>query len=429
MSTDQHVHHTESPPSEYTPRARLTLLGAFTGLFCTVGFLNSFGVFEEYYAKALLAGRSESTIAWLGAISIFFVFSASLVTGPLLDLFGPRLMLCLGSLGVVFSMMMTSLCKEFYQFILAQGILQGISQALIACPMIALVGQYIKVKRAAAMGIVIAGSSLGGVIWPVVLNELLQTNLGFGWTMRIVGFIMIPLLAISCVCCRPAPKPVDAPRPPSSSDNEHAARKEDTGNERPKPDFSILKSPALQVSCVAFFITYFGMFSPFFFTTSYAAANGFSDDLSFYTICIINGASFFGRIVPGIVADRYGKFNCCILFTFFSGIIALCWTKATSVAGLVIFSAAYGFASGAILSLQQACAAQVATPETIGLSIGLSLGSISLSCMAGVPISGELAGKYGYLALSIYAGVSLLVGAVLLTVARLLQTTKLLAVV
>lgn len=49
--------------------------------------------------------------------------------------------------------------------------------------------------------------------------------------------------------------------------------------------------------------------------------------------------------------------------------------------------------------------------------------------MAGVPISSELAGKYGYLALSIYSGVSLLVGSVLLAAARFVQSRKLLDVV
>lgn len=100
--------HSGSQPSEYTyvpiprgacyentltnnprPRANLTILGAFTGFFCTVGFLNSFGIFQAYYAKAQLADESESTIAWLGAISIFFVFSVSVVSGSLLDIFGP----------------------------------------------------------------------------------------------------------------------------------------------------------------------------------------------------------------------------------------------------------------------------------------------------------------------------------------------------
>lgn len=240
-------------------------------------------------------------------------------------------------------MMMASLCKELWQFILAQGILLGVSMALLVTPMLALVGQHVKVKRAAAMGIVIAGSSLGGVIWPIVIRELLQKpNLGFPWTMRISGFIMLPLLLISCICCRPAPTP--QPTQPTNEDQPASASKEP---KTPlKTDFSILKQPKMQLTCLSFFIIYFGMFSPFFYTTSYGIKMGFSDDLSFYTVSIVNGASLFGRILPGIVADKYGKFNCCIVATGLAGIIALCWTKATSVAGLVVWSAAYGFASG-----------------------------------------------------------------------------------
>jgi MFS family permease len=213
--------------------------------------------------------------------------------------------------------------------------------------MLALVGQYIKIKRGAAMGIVIGGSSLGGVIWPIVINELLKKpNIRFEWTMRIVGFIMMPLLAISCICCRPPKTPTATKKLPDRPDANEAVIPEPEPVSTPRTGFSILREPKMQVTCLAFFITYFGMFSPFFFTTSYAVAQGFSADLSFYTISIINGASLFGRIIPGILADRYGRFNTCILATLLSGIIALCWTTATSVAGLVIWSAAYGFTSG-----------------------------------------------------------------------------------
>ncbi|RAL06182.1 putative MFS monocarboxylate transporter [Aspergillus ibericus CBS 121593] len=405
-----------STPSEYTPRACLTLLGAFCGMFCTVGFMNSFGVFLEYYKTAQLSNESESTIAWLAALVIFFIFGVSVISGPLLDTFGPRLLLCTGSIGTVFAIMMTSLCKQFYQFILAQGILLGISLSLLTCPMIALVGQHIKIKRGAAIGIVIAGSSLGGVVWPIVVHELLQKpNIGFGWTMRTVGFIMLPLLVITCVCCQPPQTIPPSPETPSSTPNQP------TATTTTAKDPSILHSKPLQLTCLAFFLIYFGMFSPFFYTTSYAIAHGFSSNLSFYTISIINGASLFGRIFVGIIADKYGRFNCCVIFTLLSGIIALCWTKATDVAGLVVFAAAYGFTSGAILSLQQACALQLATPRTVGLAVGVVMASTALSAMAGIPISGELIQKYGYLALSIYSGVSLLVGGVVLGVARGMQ--------
>lgn len=49
--------------------------------------------------------------------------------------------------------------------------------------------------------------------------------------------------------------------------------------------------------------------------------------------------------------------------------------------------------------------------------------------MASTPISGALSEKYGYLSLSIYSGVSLIVGSVFLGMARLVQSRKILAAV
>lgn len=48
----------------------------------------------------------------------------------------------------------------------------------------------------------------------------------------------------------------------------------------------------------------------------------------------------------------------------------------------------------------------------------LIMSGMGYSAMAGIPISGALVQKYGFLALSVYAGVSLLVGGLLLIVAR-----------
>jgi hypothetical protein len=49
--------------------------------------------------------------------------------------------------------------------------------------------------------------------------------------------------------------------------------------------------------------------------------------------------------------------------------------------------------------------------------------------MANVPISGALGEKYGYLALSIFSGVTVLIGGALLVAARILQNGRPKAVV
>lgn len=59
-------------------------------MFCSVGFVNAFGVFVEYYSKGLLASKSESDISWLGSFNIFCMFGATFAVGYLNDKYGPR---------------------------------------------------------------------------------------------------------------------------------------------------------------------------------------------------------------------------------------------------------------------------------------------------------------------------------------------------
>ena len=94
--------------------------------------------------------------------------------------------------------MMTSVCKTLWQFLLCQGLLGGVAMGMLMGPSIAATGQYFNKKRAAAMGAAVAGSSLGGVILPIALSRMLNNpNLGFGWSVRICGFLMLALLSIA----------------------------------------------------------------------------------------------------------------------------------------------------------------------------------------------------------------------------------------
>jgi MFS family permease len=259
-----------------------------------------------------------------------------------------------GSVGMIFCIMMISLCHSFWQFLLAQGVLLGISMGLATWPMVALVGQYFKRSRAAATGVVVAGSSLGGIVWPIAIDRLLNiAGIGFPWTVRILGFAMIPFLLFACIAAK-SPKIVPAKMDTVNAESPEQGLSIQGGQsvDRRAAAKAFYRQPSLQLTCLAMFIIYFGLFAPIFYLPSFATETGFSTTLAFYTASIVNGASFLGRILPGFLADRYGKFNCCIVATISTGVIILCWTKATSMAGLVIWSAAYGFASGVSISPQ-----------------------------------------------------------------------------
>lgn len=71
-------------------RSNLVLLGAWAAAFCSVGFVNAFGVFQEYYSSTLIPSKSSSSIAWIGSIQIFLMFGGTPVAGFLTDKYGPR---------------------------------------------------------------------------------------------------------------------------------------------------------------------------------------------------------------------------------------------------------------------------------------------------------------------------------------------------
>lgn len=178
---------------------------------------------------------------------------------------------------------MTSLCRKYYQAILAQGILGGLSTGFIFTPSLAAIGHYFQKKRGLAMGICAAGSSLGGLLFPIALKHALYSRrLGFCWGVRVVGFVVLGLLAIACTLVRER-------LPPR------------------KGRFFLLRAflqPSYSFLVAAVFLSFWGMWVPCFFIVSFAIQKKhMGGNLAFYTLSIVNAGSLLGRIIPGFLAD------------------------------------------------------------------------------------------------------------------------------
>ena len=246
--------------------------------------------------------------------------------------------------------------------------------SLLTIPAAGICPRYFKRNRGIASGISVAGSSLGGVLWPVACDQLLHKDgIGFAWSIRIIGFCMVPMHIIAILMVR-------LPLQPKKAVEDGIEEEKPAGKSaRPKPDRSGLKKPAFLLLCLGLFFAFFGFFTPFFFASTYAASLGMSQSLAFYLVSIINGASMFGRILPGFLADRWGRFNMLTASALLGGVIAFCWTTATSIAGIVVWCAAYGFSSGAILSLQLACSTMLVHESASSTAVGVVMGSTSLA--------------------------------------------------
>ncbi|TQS33141.1 hypothetical protein Golomagni_06524, partial [Golovinomyces magnicellulatus] len=387
-----------SPAPDGGLRAWTIAVGGASVFFCTLGFANSFGTFEQYYITHQLQGESASKVSWIGSLAAFLQFLTGLVSGPCFDRFGAK-MLRPAALLYVFAVMMLSICKVYWHFMLVQGVLMGILMGVLQMPAFASVSQYFDKKRAAAMGVVVSGSSIGGIVIPLVLSKLLNdSSVGFGWSVRIIGFIMLPFIIFACVGIKER-------LPPRKSQFWL---------------FSALKDRLFIAITVAMFFMFFGMFVPAFYLPSYAASQGMKAALAGYLLSIFNAASTFGRVIPGVLADKYGKLNMLGAGGIATGVIIFCMSSVTNNVGLILYAVFVGFASGT-LSSGGAAALSICPkdPRDLGTYIGMGL---ALSCVGGLigpPINGAFIHAYGgYFEACVFSGTLCTFGGIVALLAK-----------
>ena len=108
---------------------------------------------------------------------------------------------------------MLSLSTQYYQIFLAQGVGLGLGVALQSVfplsfllnptyiedrfyPLVVVPSHWFRRKRAAAVGIVVAGSSIGGILFPIMLSNLFAT-IGFAWAVRAMALLMLGLQGLA----------------------------------------------------------------------------------------------------------------------------------------------------------------------------------------------------------------------------------------
>ena len=76
--------------SEHTWSAWLTVVGSFLVYFVAFGYMNSFGFFQNYYAKHDLSESSPAIIALIGSLQPGLMYLVGPVTGAVFDAYGHR---------------------------------------------------------------------------------------------------------------------------------------------------------------------------------------------------------------------------------------------------------------------------------------------------------------------------------------------------
>lgn len=396
---------TSAPIAEAYPeggfKAYTVILGAWLALFPASGLLNSSGVLQAYLSQNQLANYSESDVGWIFSTYAFLFFFGGLQVGPVFDKYGLGALLPLGAVSVVISLVCTSFCDEFYQFILALSIVGGIGSSILWTSSIATLGHWFQVNRGLATGLATTAGGFGGVTIPILFNQL-TPKVGFAWSIRCFALLSAFCFAISLFLLR-----TRLPR------NRQA---------RLLMDWEGFKDKRFVLTMSAIFILDWAVLVPPAYLTSYTSFHGFNN-ISPHIIAILNAASIFGRGIPGPVADKLGRFNIMILCSALCAIFifGLWYNAAPSAVSTTAFAILYGFFSGSAYSLTPVCVAQLCRTENYATRYGTAYGVVSLATLGGIPISGQILGTgkgENYQALILFCGAAYATSTVIFIVAR-----------
>lgn len=380
--------------------AWLQVLGAFFLFFNTFGIVNTFGSYQTYYESGLLAAETASDISWIGSVQATLLMLVGSLTGPIYDAGYVHHLLFTGSALVVLGQMTLSACSQYWQVMLAQGICIGVGAGCLFVPAVGILSTYFSTRVATAMGIAATGSSIGGVIYPIVFFRL-QPRIGFPWATRVIGFIALATLLLSNCVMRVRVLPA---------------------GRRGIFDVSAWKEPPYVLFVMGTLVGFIGIYVPFFYIQSYAIQTGImTPDLGFYLLSVLNAASTFGRLIPNYVADRVGPFNVMIPCTFLSGVICICLIPAHSTGAVFALAALFGFTSGTFVSLPPTVFVRISghARNKIGTRMGMGFAFTSLGLLSGTPASGAVLDASSFTYTWVFGGVAIVIGACFILAARI----------
>jgi len=304
----------------------------------------------------------------------------------------------------VLGVMTLSAGKEYWQLLLSGGLVQGIGAGMTFCPTIALVSTYFNKRRSLAIGLTASGSAIGGIVYPAVVRGLLP-KIGYGWSVRVCGFIMGTLGIIAGLGLRTRV-------PPRKSG--------------PLIDPGAFKEGPYMSFCVGSFLFFFGIFFPFYYSSSFVRdIVGMSYEESATVLIMMNAVGFLSRIVPNYIADRYtGPMKMLLPCLIVTSTVTYLWSLVSSRAGAWGWCFAYGLVASAVQGLFPAVLSTMTVDlRKQGTRMGMGFTIAGLGGAVGSPIGGALIQAHGggYLYAQMYAGSIILAGAVLVAASAFLS--------
>ncbi|KAJ5907389.1 Major facilitator superfamily domain general substrate transporter [Penicillium taxi] len=366
----------------------------FTG--CGINF--TFGVYQELYdsmsklPNTPFTGATPAQIDLIGTLSIALMTIGAPFTTAWTKQYSPQIVVWGGGVVYAVALVLASFSQTLWQFLLTQGLLLGIGTCMAYMPSVTVAPTWFSHHRGLAMGIILSGTGVGGVVWPMAFRYLIP-QVGFRNTLRITAGISFAIISTSGFFMKWPQSQI------ARIEAENAARTNKmTFFQIPLLDWRVAKTKKFIVHATGAALQSAAYYTPVFFFASFARTLGYSQVTSANFIAISNAANAVGKIAIGYAADRMGRLNTLFLTTLISAIAVLAlWlpsslssTPASGSALFIAFTIFYGVFASAYVALFPTCLV-----ELFGVQNFISVNGVlymirGFATLAGTPLAGLL---------------------------------------
>ncbi|KAL8902340.1 MAG: hypothetical protein Q9192_000076 [Flavoplaca navasiana] len=244
-----------------------------------------------------------------------------------------------------------------------------------------------------ANGIATAGSGIGGLMYSLATNAMIQ-SFGIGWAFRILGIVAFTVNAVCAALMKDRNKTI--------------------GVTQLAFDYTLFKRSEFLLTLGWGFFSMLGYIVLLFSLPSYATSIGLSSKQGSIVGALLNLGQGLGRPAVGMVSDSVGRINIAFLCTFVAGLLCLAiWIFAKSFGVLVFFSLLVGTVSGTFWTTIAPVEAEVVGLKILPSALAIVWIVLVLPTTCAEPIALELRRRTGniYLHAQIFTGLMYIVAA------------------
>ncbi|GAW04557.1 MFS general substrate transporter [Lentinula edodes] len=368
-------------------RAWLVVLGTFFSAFASYGYVSTWGL---GLSNILRANTTSRTFSFYYSLDRFFTVRINPASGTF-----P------GTFVRTWDNQSTIARGEYFN----DSVGLGIGCGMVFMPAMGIIGQWFSKKQGLEMGLTALGSSIGGTVFPIAFQKLIP-RVGFSWTMRILGFIMLLALII-----------------PNITLTRRLPLRNVSGG---LFNFKAFKNPPFLTYAIAAFTGFLGLYTVPTYIELSALAVGVSPNITIYLVAIANAGAGLGSFFAVIMMDRIGALNFLAPTTLIAGVLSFLWPFSRTDASSIVIAALYGFMCGSFVSGLSVHVDKLGELSDSGRYTGMIMTVGAAGALCGMPISGAINQlTEDFKIVGYYAGSTTVVSVGFMVLTRLLVLKKL----